>query len=194
MGLDALPERFGVFDLETIRSAEEVGGWNRSELMGVSLGVLYDSTQDSYFTYLEHEMEELVKHISELDLVVGFNNKRFDNRVLSAYTTVNLHALPTLDLLEEIHNILGYRLSLNRLAEHTLGVQKTGDGLQALQWYKEGRIDLIQHYCKKDVEITKDLLLKGLDQGFFLFANKAKQVVRLPLALDRSIETILGHQ
>lgn len=193
MGLDALPERFGVFDLETIRSAEEVGGWNRSELMGVSVGVLYDAAQDSYFTYLEDEMEALVKHLSELDLVVGFNNKRFDNRVLSAYTTTNLHALPNLDLLEEIHNVLGYRLSLNRLAEHTLGVQKTGDGLQALQWYKEGRIDLIQHYCRKDVEITKDLLLKGLDQGFFLFANKAKQVVRLPLALDRSIETILGH-
>ena len=194
IGLDALPERFGVFDLETIRSAEEVGGWNRSELMGISVGVLYDSAQDSYFTYLEHEMGDLVKHLSELDLVVGFNNKRFDNRVLSAYTTTNLHALPNLDLLEEIHKILGYRLSLNRLAEHTLGVQKTGDGLQALQWYKEGRIDLIQHYCKKDVEITKNLLLKGLDQGFFLFSNKAKQVVRLPLALDRSIETILDHQ
>jgi DEAD/DEAH box helicase domain-containing protein len=193
MGLDALPKRFGVFDLETIRSAEEVGGWNRSELMGVSVGVVYDSGQDSYFTYLEHEMEDLVAHLSKLDLVVGFNNKRFDNRVLSAYTTVNLHGLPNLDLLEEVHNILGYRLSLNRLAENTLGVQKSGDGLQALKWYKEGRLDLIQHYCKKDVEITKDLLIKGLDQGFFLFANKAKQVVRLPLALDRSIETILGH-
>lgn len=194
MGLDALPERFGVFDLETIRSAEEVGGWNRSELMGVSVGVVYDSAQDSYFTYLEHEMEELVKHLSGFDLVVGFNNKRFDNRVLSAYTSVNLHGLPNLDLLEEIHNILGYRLSLNRLAEYTLGVQKSADGLQALQWYKDGRIDLIQHYCRKDVEITKDLLLKGLDQGYFLFANKAKQIVRLPLALDRSIDTVLGHQ
>lgn len=194
LGLDALPEKFGVFDLETIRSAEDVGGWNRAEMMGVSLGVLYDSTQDSYFTYLEHEMEDLVNHLSTLNLVVGFNNKRFDNRVLSAYTTVNLHALPNLDLLEEIHNILGYRLSLNRLAEHTLGVQKSGDGLQALQWYKEGRIDLIQHYCRKDVEITKNLFIKGLDQGFFLFANKAKQVVRLPLTLDKSIATILGQQ
>lgn len=193
-GLDALPKRFGVFDLETIRSAAEVGGWHRAELMGISVGVLYDSAQDSYFTYLEHEMEALVKHLSQLDLVVGFNNKRFDNKVLSAYTNVNLNTLPNLDLLEEVHNYLGYRLSLNKLAKHTLGVEKTGDGLQALQWYKEGRIDLIQHYCKKDVEITKDLLLKGLDQGFYLFANKAMQRVRLPLSLDRSIQKILGHQ
>lgn len=190
-GLDALPERFGVFDLETIRSAEEVGGWHRAEMMGVSVGVLYDSAEDSYFTYLEHEMADLANHLSQLDLVVGFNNKRFDNRVLSAYTTFNLASLPNLDILEEIHSYLGYRLSLNRLAEHTLGVQKTGDGLQALQWYKEGRLDLIQHYCKKDVEITRDLLLTGLEQGFYLFANKAKQLVRLPLTLDNSIEKIL---
>ncbi|BHH83118.1 DEAD/DEAH box helicase [Desulforhopalus sp. 52FAK] len=192
-GLDALPEKFGVFDLETIRSAEEVGGWNRAEMMGVSVGVVYDSEHDSYFTYLEDEMNGLVDHLTQFDLVVGFNNKRFDNRVLSAYTSINLHTLPTLDILEEIHNYLGYRLSLNRLAEHTLGVQKTGDGLQALQWYKEGRIDLIQHYCKKDVEITKNLFVTGLDQGYYLFANKAKQVVRLPLTMDMTIAKILDH-
>jgi len=192
-GIEALPEKFGVFDLETIRSAEEVGGWNRAEMMGVSVGVVYDSEHDSYFTYLEDEMSALVDHLSQFDLVVGFNNKRFDNRVLSAYTQVNLHNLPNLDILEEIHSYLGYRLSLNRLAEYTLGVQKTGDGLQALEWYKEGRIDLIQHYCKKDVEITKDLFITALEQGHYLFANKAKQVVRLPLTLDMSIAKILGH-
>lgn len=193
-GLEALPEKFGVFDLETIRSAEEVGGWNRAEMMGVSVGVVYDSVHDSYFTYLEDEMVQLVDHLQQFDLIVGFNNKRFDNRVLSAYTKINLHTLPNLDILEEIHNYLGYRLSLNRLAEHTLGLQKSGDGLQALQWYKEGRIDLIQHYCKKDVEITKDLFLTGLEQGYYLFANKAKQIVRLPLSMDMSISKILGHR
>ena len=192
-GLESLPEKFGVFDLETIRSAEEVGGWNRAEMMGVSVGVVYDSSHDSYFTYLEDEMSGLVDHLQQFDLIIGFNNKRFDNRVLSAYTNINLHNLPSLDLLEEIHKYLGYRLSLNRLAEHTLGVQKSGDGLQALQWYKEGRIDLIQHYCKKDVEITKDLFLTGLDQGYYLFANKAKQLVRLPLELDKAIAQISGH-
>ena len=95
------------------------------------------------------------------------------------------------DLLEAVHNYLGYRLSLNRLAEQTLGTRKTADGLQALAWYKEGRIDLIQHYCKKDVEITRDILYHALEQGFLLFANKAKQTVRLPLALDAVIEKIL---
>lgn len=190
-GIDVLPAKFGVFDLETIRSAEEVGGWGNTHKMGVSVAVVYDSEINDFVSYLEHEVGKLVKHLSSFDLVVGFNNKRFDNRVLSAYTDANLAQLPTLDLLEEIYNYLGYRLSLNRIAEQTLGTRKSADGLQALAWYKEGRIDLIQHYCKKDVEITRDILYYALERGFLLFANKAKQVVRLPLALDTIIENII---
>jgi DEAD/DEAH box helicase domain-containing protein len=191
-GLDVLPPRFGVFDLETIRSAEEVGGWGKTDRMGVSLAVVYDSATNDFVTYLEHEIEQLVEHLHTLDLVVGFNNKRFDNRVLSPYTVHDLNLLPSLDLLEEVHGYLGYRLSLNRLAENTLGVKKTANGLQALKWYKEGRIDLIQHYCKKDVEITRDLLFHALERGYLLFANKAGKVVRLPLALDTTISKILA--
>ncbi len=192
-GLDVLPTKFGVFDLETMRSAEEVGGWKNTHLMGVSVAVVYDSEINDFVTYLGHEVDKLVSHLASFDLVVGFNNKRFDNRVLSAYTNTNLSLLPTLDLLEEVHSYLGYRLSLNRLAEQTLGTNKSADGLQALAWYKEGRIDLIQRYCKKDVEITRDILFHGLEQGFLLFANKAKQIVRLPLALDTAIENILKN-
>ncbi len=192
-GLDVLPAKFGVFDLETIRSAEEVGGWTNSHRMGISVAVVYDSEINDFISYLEPEMDKLVSHLASCDLVVGFNNKRFDNRVLSAYTDINLALFPTLDLLEEIHNYLGYRLSLNSLAEQTLGTKKTADGLQALAWYKEGRIDLIRHYCKKDVEITRDILFHALEQGFLVFTNKAKQMVRLPLALDAAIEKILKN-
>lgn len=192
-GLDVLPAKFGVFDLETIRSAEEVGGWGQAHRMGVSVAVVYDSEINDFVSYLEHEVEMLVSHLASFDLIVGFNNKRFDNKVLSAYTETNLALLPTLDLLEEIQMYLGYRLSLNRLAEQTLGTKKTADGLQSLAWYKEGRIDLIQHYCKKDVQITRDILFYALEQGYLLFANKAKQIVRLPLALDAAIEKVLKN-
>ncbi|WP_245695085.1 DEAD/DEAH box helicase [Desulforhopalus singaporensis] len=191
-GLDALPARYGVFDLETIRSAEEVGGWNRIDRMGMSVAVVYDSMLDDFVTYLEDETNSLIDHLFQLDLVVGFNNKRFDNRVLSVYTTSNLHTLPSLDLLEQVQLQLGYRLKLNSLAEHTLGTAKSGDGLQALRWYKQGKIDQIVHYCKKDVEITKNLFLFGLEHGHFLFANKAGHQVRLPLALDTAIAKIIG--
>ncbi len=186
-----LPARYGVFDLETKRSAKEVGGWHRADRMGISMGVVYDGLENTLYSYEEHEVPELLAHLFRLELVVGFNNKRFDNKVLSAYTTKKLTELPSLDILEEITNQLGYRLSLDRLAEHTLGVKKSGDGLQALQWYKQGEIEKIRTYCRKDVEITRDLFLHGLRQQHLLFQNKAKKVVRLPVDFYRAIQKII---
>jgi DEAD/DEAH box helicase domain-containing protein len=185
--LDVLPAHYGIFDLETMRSAEEVGGWQRADKMGISVAVVYDSQLDGYVTYLEHEIDRLVDHLTGLDLIVGFNNRRFDNQVLSGYTPVRLDALPTIDLLEEVTNHLGYRLSLDRLAEHTLGTNKSANGMQALRWYKEGKIREICEYCRQDVAITRDLFFYGLENGYILFKNRAGNIVRLPLCLKRSI-------
>ena len=194
MGLETLPSRYCVFDLETKHSAEEVGGWRNAQNMGLSVGVVYDSELDGFVTYFEDEAEQLVQHLFNCHLVVGFNNRRFDYCVLSAYTDQDLFSLPTLDLLEEVKNRLGYRLSLNRLIEQTLGSQKSGDGLQALQWYKEGKFKEIADYCRKDVELTRNLFLYGLDNEHMLFRNKAGKTVRLPLNLDRRILEITALQ
>jgi DEAD/DEAH box helicase domain-containing protein len=175
------PARYGVFDVETQRSAADVGGWHRADKMGISVVVLYDSVSDSFNTYLERDIPELIRDLQTFELVVGFNNKRFDNRVLSAYSVFNFASLPTLDIMEVIANRLGYRLSLERLAEHTLGVKKTGNGLMALQWYKEGKFEEIINYCRQDVKITRDLFLFGLKNRYLLFQNKAGSIVRLPV-------------
>jgi DEAD/DEAH box helicase domain-containing protein len=189
----SMPKKYGVFDVETRRSAQEVGGWHRADRMGISVAVLYDAAADTFFSFMEDEIDRLIDHLFSLDLVIGFNNKRFDNSVLSAYTTRRLGELPTLDILEEIYTQLGYRLSLERLAEHTLGVLKDGSGLLALQWFKERRFDLIDKYCQKDVEITRDLFLYGIKKRHLLFRNKAGMVVRLPVDFQSRIQAILSN-
>jgi len=132
-------------------------------------------------------MPELIKDLQSFELVIGFNNKRFDNKVLSAYTLFNLASLPTLDIMEVITNRLGYRLSLDRLAEHTLGVKKTANGLMALKWYKEGKMEEIISYCRQDVKITRDIFLYGLENRYLLFQNKAGSVVRVPVDFSEYI-------
>jgi DEAD/DEAH box helicase domain-containing protein len=173
--------RFCIFDIETQRSAREVGGWHRADLMKMSCAVLYDSKKDQYFEFLDDQVDQLIEHFNKCDLVVGFNVKRFDFRVLAGYSDFNFEKLPTLDILEDVHNRLGYRLSLDHLAKVTLGQKKTADGLQALKWWKQGRIREIIDYCKKDVEITRDLFLYGQKNGYLLFTNKAKKMVRIPV-------------
>jgi len=186
-----LPERFGVFDLETQKSAQEVGGWHKADLMRISVAVLYENEGQQFTTFTEDTIDELIRRLFALDLVVGFNNKRFDNTVLSAYTDRDLGLLPSFDLLEAITSQLGYRLSLDRLAEKTLRVKKNGDGLQALDWFKKGELEKLAVYCRKDVEITRDLFLFGLRQQHLLFQNKAGLEVRLPVDFPRSISEIL---
>jgi DEAD/DEAH box helicase domain-containing protein len=173
------PLHYCVFDLETQRSAQEVGGWHRSDRMGISCGVVYDSRRDDYHTYLSHQVPELIAHLRRVDRVIGFNVKRFDYTVLSGYSSFDFGGLDTLDLLESIYRRLGFRLSLDHLAEATLNTRKSGDGLQALRWWKEGRIDEIVAYCRKDVEITKALYGYGRKNGFLLYHNKAGQTVRV---------------
>ena len=173
--------RFGVFDLETQLSAQEVGGWHRADLMRVSCAVLFDSERDAFLEFREPDISKLIEHLSELPLIIGFNLKRFDYKVLSAYSDLDFWGLPTLDILENVYTRLGYRLSLDHLAGVTLGTQKTADGMQALKWWKQGKIKEILEYCSKDVAITRDLFLYGYKKGYLLFRNKAGKVVRIPV-------------
>ncbi len=178
-----------LFDVETQRSAAEVGGWGNTHLMRLALGVVYDCATGEFETYTEERAEALVERLFRAPVVVGFNSRRFDYSVLRAYTTRDLAVLPTFDLLEEIHKKLGYRLSLGHLAEHTLGRGKSGDGLQSLEWWKYGRLDLIEQYCRRDVELVRDLLAFAAREGHVLFQRKTGELVRLPVAWDE--QTIL---
>lgn len=175
------PGRFGVLDIETRRSAKEVGGWNRAEKMGVSCAVLYDSEDDRFHSYLQEDMEKLCRDLETYDLVIGFNIIRFDYKVLSGLCDFDFFALPTLDMLLKIHERLGYRLSLDHLARETLGAGKSADGLAALEWWKQGKIDKIVAYCRQDVMVTRDLYLYGRDHEYLLFRNKAGHPVRVPV-------------
>ncbi len=174
--------RYGVLDVETQLSAQEVGGWHRSHKMRVSCAVFYDSRSRAFLIFREGQLPSLFRLMQHMDLVVGFNIKRFDYKVLSTYSPMDLHNVPTLDMLEHVHNRLGYRLSLQGLASATLGTSKSADGLAALKWWKQGKIGKIIRYCKKDVTITRDLFLYGWQKGFLLFRNREKQMVRLPVS------------
>jgi DEAD/DEAH box helicase domain-containing protein len=174
--------RYGVLDIETQRSAKEVGGWHHAARMRVSCAVLYDSQSDNFFEFVEGQLPMLLNHLQQLDQVIGFNIKRFDYRVLSAYTDMDFGQLPTLDILEKVKDQLGYRLSLDHLASVTLAAEKTASGLDALRWWREGKMANILAYCRSDVAITHDLYRFGHRNRYLLFQNKAKQTLRLPVS------------
>ena len=170
------------FDLETKYAAEEVGGWGNIMDMGMSVGVIWDAHDQDFHVYLEHEVPGIVSHLHQGELIVGFNHVSFDLRVLAGTRPtaeqrhqlyMELLALNHFDMLAELKKVLGHRIRLDSLARSTLQSGKAADGLQALAWYREGRIDRIIEYCKKDVEVTRRLYEYALENGELLYDSRA---------------------
>lgn len=172
--IDRLPARKNIvyFDLETQKSADEVGGWNNIRDMRMSVGVTYSTARGDYRIYTEQEVDRLITELLRADLVVGFNNLRFDYEVLHGYTVFDLRQTPTLDMLLELQKAVNHRLSLDSIATTTLGVEKTAEGLQAIEWYRAGRMVDIAEYCCYDVKITKLVHEYGTTNKQLFYRNR----------------------
>jgi DEAD/DEAH box helicase domain-containing protein len=72
---------------------------------------------------------------------------------------------------------------MGHLAQETLGVGKSADGLQSLEWVRQGRLDLVEAYCRKDVEILRDLYLHGRREGHLYYRDRNRDL-RLKLGVE----------
>ncbi len=169
------------FDLETQKSADEVGGWGNINKMGLSVGVTYNTANSVYRIYGEKQVNDLLTELQRADLVVGFNVLRFDYEVLHGYTPFDLTQLPTLDMLVDLQSILNHRLSLDSIATATFGVEKTAEGLQAIEWFKEGKMLEIAEYCCYDVKITKLVHEYGVSQRQLHYNNRFGKILTVPV-------------
>jgi DEAD/DEAH box helicase domain-containing protein len=179
--------RILVLDIETQRSAEEVGGWEHCDRMGLAVAVTTDLETGETRIYTEAQVDDLLVDLTSAACIIGFNLRRFDFGVLRGYRDLDYAALPALDILEEIHATLGFRLSLNHLAQETLGAPKLADGLQSLAWWKAGEVDKIIEYCKTDVDLTRRLFEFGRTHGYLLYRDYQGRGVRLPVRFGEKI-------
>lgn len=193
-----------VFDVETKKAFDEVGGYYPDKL-GVSVsGVWYGHTsptaslgvneEGTLRAFREEEFPEMFKIFETADRIVGFNSIDFDMVTLKPYYLGDLHKLPNFDILQEIENKLGYRVKLDSLAKETLGVQKGGHGLDAIKYYHAGDWDSLEKYCLDDVIITRDLYLYGLKHGELRFKNKWNEVVRVAVEFGKTATHDAGVQ
>lgn len=140
-----------VFDIETIGDIREF------DSLKVTVVSVYEYETDSYRSFDEHELNALWPILEKAERLIGFNSESFDLAVLKKYYAGNISVFPHLDLLKVIKESTGKRFKLNDIAKATLQIEKSADGLQAMEWYKEGKIDLIKQYCEQDVKVTKEV-------------------------------------
>ena len=159
-----------VLDIETQKGFHEVDR-KKLHLLKVSVACIYDSKADDYFAFEEKEMLKLEEYLKKADMIIGFNSRDFDMEVLAPYLLTPIQNFPMLDLLVEFEKIRGHRISLQSLAQATLKTSKSGSGWDALQLYKDGKIDELKKYCIDDVRITKDIYEYGLKNGKIYFVS-----------------------
>ncbi len=145
-----------VLDIETQNSFQEVGSSSAVDL-DISLLVIYDYEDGKYKTFLEKDFPELWKILEQTDLIIGYNSDHFDIPLLNKYYPGDISQIKSLDLLVPIRESLGRRVRLDAVASGTLGKNKSGNGLEAIEWWKNGEIKKIEKYCKQDVLVTKEI-------------------------------------
>jgi uncharacterized protein YprB with RNaseH-like and TPR domain len=174
---------FVYFDLETQRSANDVGGWGHKDKMGMSVGVTYSTKTGQYHIYGENQADALVDQLVKADLVIGFNHISFDYEVLLQYTVLDLKTQTNnLDLMLDLEKILGHRIKLDSVAKASLGPDKskTAEGLQAIKWWQEYKATgdkkpllEIAEYCAYDVKVTRLVHEYGCHHGHVKYADRA---------------------
>lgn len=171
-----------VFDIETSNTFHDVGS-NDPAKLSLSLMVIYDYTADKYLTFTQDNIGELWPIIERTDLLIGYNCNHFDIPLLNKYYPGDLTAVGSLDLMVEIKNVVGRSLKLDNIAQATLGTGKSGHGLQAIEWWKNGEVEKVERYCRDDVKVTKDIYEYALTNGNLKYKNLLDTVT---FAIDTS--------
>ena len=170
------------FDIETQNTFQEVGG-HYPDRLKISVAVTYDTADNAFHRYTEADAPQLALDLAQADLVVGYNLYGFDYPVLQQYTqAVDLATLPTVDMMVEVQKRLGFRLKLDSIATATLQVGKSADGLQAVRWWREGRVEEIFKYCEQDVEVTRRVFEFGRQNRYVQYFDRQYQVKKVLVA------------
>lgn len=165
------------FDIETRNIFSDVNS-NDPTALDISVVCIHDSLNDSYSSYLQEDLPKLWPILEQADMLITFNGDHFDIPLLNKYYSGDLSKIKSLDLLAEVKNSIGRRIKLDTIAEATLGTNKSGHGLQAVEWWKTGEIDKIIKYCIEDVKITKQLYDYALANGNLKYKDLAGGAIK----------------
>ena len=161
------------FDLESQNLFQDVGGRENIAQLRVACGVTWSMQKNDFSVYWENDVPALLDELKFATRVIGFNLRGFDYLVLQPYAPeMRFFSLPTLDMLLDLQKILGFRISLDSIANASLGAAKTADGIKSVEWFRAGELDKVAEYCKADVDITRRVYEFGRDNGHIFYRSK----------------------
>ncbi len=186
-----------ILDVETKKTFDEVGGYFPDRL-GISfVGVCIRDTVkgiNEMVGFFEADLPQLFPIMEKADVLIGFNIRDFDMQTFLPYYHADVTKMPVLDLMQRIKDSVGHRIGLDAVAQATLGTGKTGDGLDAIKYFKNQDWEKLKSYCLKDVEVTRDVYDYGLKKGTVKFMNKWNRLIECPVDFSFALNKDAGVQ
>lgn len=162
-----------VLDLETKKTFREE---SETSKLGVTVVALYDYRDNTPKVFTEKELGQLFPILESCSYIIGYNVRNFDVQVLQGYYPGNVGNFPVFDIMDDVREKIGRRLALNELISTTLGKKKTGHGLQAIEFYKEGKWDELKKYCLDDALLTRELFEYGIKNREVFYLNEVGKI------------------
>lgn len=172
-------------------------GWTDYKGMGISvigyLAVDYGCISTGYVDFsndksmIEPILNRFKTRVSQSDLVIGFNSRNFDDKLLAAN---GIEVETRYDLLEQIRIAAfgsprwqdtprGRTYKLDAIARAN-GLAKTGTGELAPKLWQQGKKQEVIDYCVHDTKITYDLMRLGI-QGRLIDPNTGEALKLEPV-------------
>jgi DEAD/DEAH box helicase domain-containing protein len=165
-----------VFDIETY------GDIKNQASLKVTVVSIYEYEHDKYTSFRENELSNLWPYLEKAERLIGYNSLYFDLPILNRLYAGDLNNIPHLDMLKVIKEMSGSRYKLDDIAKATLQISKSADGLQAVRWYEEGKIDEIIKYCEQDVKVTKEIYEYGKKNKMLYYTTLTGELT--PIAVN----------
>lgn len=162
-----------ILDLETKFTFRQ---YDKPKKLGVSVAAVFDYSDNLTKVFLEKELSKLFPLLENASYIIGYNVKSFDIPVLQGYYPGKVENFSLFDILDDIKEKIGRRLALNDIIFATLGKKKTGHGLLAIEYYKQGEWEKLKRYCLDDVLLTKELFEYGVKNGKIFYLNEKGKV------------------
>ena len=189
------------FDVETKGWFSDTEERDPSKL-GVSICSVYSREIDENFKEIKGEMKSFwEKEFSQMwdtfqnaDRIIGFNSIYFDVPALKPYSPISFPKLPHFDIMAQIKQEIGRRVSLDALAKTTLGKYKIDAGENAIIYFEKGdkkSLSKLKKYCEEDVILTRDLYDYAIKNKELKFLDKwnTLRTIKLDFSYPKEINT-----
>jgi hypothetical protein len=160
-----------------IEGIEYCEGWSDFEGMGLSCICAYDYVDTRSRVFCKDNFDEFQDLVNKADVVIGFNNIGFDNKLCSAHG-IKIPEDRSYDLLVHIWIAAGlgpvYQhpthagYGLDAVCETNFGIRKTGHGAMAPVDWQRGNIGRVIDYCANDVRMACHLFDYVMSHGYII--------------------------